>query len=176
MSRNQQDHKVEINVELMKYVIGYDMCNINKLRDNYHNLTITNGKRAIYIKGSSITDIEKCKNDIDTMITHAIQSKNNYNYKRRIEKELDNKRRQMQAANNIKEAIESELASKANMCAKNALLADLGMSNTPDNNSTTLTSATLTATKSSANNIKKNKFSILEIDESEGEGSEEESN
>jgi len=112
MSAKQQTIRVEVGVELMKFVLGYDLSNLKELREKFPALKINNGKRAIYIEGSGTAQLDSCKTALDNMIVKAIADKSNYSYKKRIEKEIDCKRRAAAAANRIRDNIEAELKTK----------------------------------------------------------------
>jgi hypothetical protein len=112
MSSKSQTIRVEVGVELMKFVLGYDLVNLKELREKFPALKINNGKRAIYIEGSRTTQLDSCKVALDNMIVRAMADKTNYSYKKRIEKEIDCKRRAAAAANRIRDNIEAELKTR----------------------------------------------------------------
>lgn len=109
MSTKNQTVKVEIDIDLMKYVIGYNLSNLKELREKFPMLRINNGKRIIYIEGENIGMIDKCKCELDNIIVRAMATKNASQYKKRIEKEIETKRRVVAAANRIRDNIESEI-------------------------------------------------------------------
>ena len=112
MSGKTQTIRVEIGVELMKFVVGYDLVNLKELRERFPALKINNGKRAIYIEGSGTALLDSCKSALDDIIVKAMSDKSNSSYKKRVEKEIETKRRAAAAANRIRDNIESELKSK----------------------------------------------------------------
>ena len=107
-----QTIRVDIAVELMKFVLGYDLANLKEIREKFPTLKINNGKRAIYIEGSGTVQLDKCKMALDDIIVRAMADKENASYKKRVEKEIEAKRRAAAAANRIRDNIESELKSK----------------------------------------------------------------
>ena len=107
-----QTIRVEVGVELMKFVLGYDLVNLKELREKFPTLKINNGKRAIYIEGCGAVQLDKCKKELDDIIVRAMTAKQNASYKKRIEKEIESKRRVAAAANRIRDNIESELKTK----------------------------------------------------------------
>jgi len=112
MSAKSQTIRVEVGVELMKFVLGYDLVNLKELREKFPALKINNGKRAIYIEGSGTAQLDSCKVALDNIIVKAMADKTNYTYKKRIEKEIDCKRRAAAAANRIRDNIEAELKNR----------------------------------------------------------------
>ena len=112
MSGKTQTIRVEIGVELMKFVVGYDLANLKELRERFPALKINNGKRAIYIEGYGTALLDSCKSAVDDIIVRAIADKGNSSYKKRVEKEIETKRRAAAAANRIRDNIEAELKSK----------------------------------------------------------------
>lgn len=112
MSSKSQTIRVEVGVELMKFVLGYDLVNLKELRERFPALKINNGKRAIYIEGSGTALLDSCKSALDNIIVKAMSDKANSSYKKRVEKEIDCKRRAAAAANRIRDSIESELKSR----------------------------------------------------------------
>jgi hypothetical protein len=112
MSGQQKTIRVEVGVELMKFVLGYDLANLKELRERFPTLKINNGKRAIYIEGTGTALMDSCKTALDDIIVKAMADKANSSYKKRVEKEIDCKRRAAAAANRIRDNIESELKSK----------------------------------------------------------------
>lgn len=112
MSVKNQTVKVDIDIDLMKFVIGYNLTNLKELREKYPALLINNGKRAIYIAGDNLTMIDNCKNDLDNIIVRALAAKNASQYKKRIEKEIETKRRVVAAANRIRDNIENEIKTR----------------------------------------------------------------
>lgn len=112
MSGKTQTIRVEIGVELMKFVVGYDLANLKELRERFPALKINNGKRAIYIEGSGIALLDSCKSAVDDIIVKAMSDKFNSSYKKRVIKEIETKRRAAAAANRIRDTIEAELKSK----------------------------------------------------------------
>jgi uncharacterized membrane protein YheB (UPF0754 family) len=112
MSGKQQTIRVEIGAELMKFVVGYDLANLKELRERFPALKINNGKRAIYIEGTSVNLLDSCKSALDDIIVKAISDKSNSNYKKRIEKAIEAKRRAAAASNRIRDNIETELKTK----------------------------------------------------------------
>ena len=112
MSGQRQTIRVEVGVELMKFVLGYDLVNLKELRERFPALKINNGKRAIYIEGTGTTLLDSCKTALDDIIVKAMKDKANSNYKKRVEKEIDCKRRAAAAANRIRDNIEAELKTR----------------------------------------------------------------
>lgn len=112
MSSKSQTIRVEVGVELMKFVLGYDLVNLKELRERFPALKINNGKCAIYIEGSGTALLDSCKSALDDIIVKAMSDKANSSYKKRVEKEIDCKRRAAAAANRIRDSIESELKSR----------------------------------------------------------------
>ena len=112
MSSKSQTIRIEVGVELMKFVLGYDLVNLKELRERFPALKINNGKRAIYIEGSGTALLDSCKSALDDIIVKAMSDKANSSYKKRVEKEIDCKRRAAAAANRIRDSIESELKSR----------------------------------------------------------------
>lgn len=100
--------KIDIDADLMRYVVGYNMVNMKELREKFPTLKINSGKTAIYIEGSSELKIDACRNEVDNIVVRAIGIKNSVSYKKRIKKEIENKRRAAAAANRIRDKIESE--------------------------------------------------------------------
>lgn len=112
MSSKLQTIRVEVGVELMKFVLGFDLVNLKELREKFPALKINNGKRAIYIEGSGTAQLDSCKTALDNIIIKAMADKSNYSYKKRVDKEIDCKRRAAAAANRIRDNIEAELKTK----------------------------------------------------------------
>lgn len=127
MSAKQQTIRVEVGVELMKFVLGFDLVNLKELREKFPALKINNGKRAIYIEGTGTAQLDSCKTALDNLIVKAMADKTNYSYKKRIEKEIDCKRRAAAAANRIRDNIESELKTKQITELTNRLTEKLGV-------------------------------------------------
>lgn len=107
-----QTIRVEVNQELMKFVLGYDLANLKELRERFPTLKINNGKRAIYIEGTGTVLIDKCRSALGDIIVRAMANKENASYKKRVEKEIECKRRAASAANRIRDNIENELKNK----------------------------------------------------------------
>ena len=104
--------RVEVGVELMKFVLGYDLANLKELRERFPTLKINNGKRAIYIEGAGSVLLDKCRSAVGDIIIRAMSDKENSSYKKRVEKEIESKRRAAAAAKRIRDNIENELKSK----------------------------------------------------------------
>jgi hypothetical protein len=130
MSGKSQTIRVEVGVELMKFVLGYDLVNLKELREKFPALKINNGKRAIYIEGTGTAQLDNCKVALDNIIIKAMTDKTNYSYKKRIEKELDCRRRSAAAANRIRDNIEAELKNKQINELTSRLSGKLGINNT----------------------------------------------
>lgn len=112
MIAKSQTIRVDVGVELMKFVLGYDLANLKELRERFPTLKINNGKRAIYIEGSGTVILDKCRTAIGDIIIKAMADKENASYKKRVEKEIESKRRAAAAANRIRDNIENELKNK----------------------------------------------------------------
>ena len=132
MSSKSQTIRVEVGVELMKFVLGYDLVNLKELREKFPALKINNGKRAIYIEGTGTAQLDNCKTALDNLIVKAMANKTNYSYKKRIEKEIDCKRRAAAAANRIRDNIESELKTKQITELTTRLTEKMGIERTPE--------------------------------------------
>jgi len=112
MSVQYQTIRVEVNPELMKFVLGYDLSNLKELREQFPTLKINNGKRAIYIEGTGTVLLDRCRSALGDIMVRAMVDKENASYKKRVEKEIESKRRAAAAANRIRDNIENELKAK----------------------------------------------------------------
>ena len=112
MSAKSQTIRVDVGVELMKFVLGYDLANLKELRERFPTVKINNGKRAIYIEGTGAVILDKCRTAVGDIIIKAMADKENASYKKRVEREIESKRRAAAAANRIRDNIENELKTK----------------------------------------------------------------
>jgi hypothetical protein len=155
-----QTIRVEVGVELMKFVLGYDLVNLKELRERFPTLKINNGKRAIYIEGSGTVLLDKCRSAVSDIIIRAMSDKENSSYKKRVEKEIESKRRAAAAANRIRDNIENELKSKHRDEITECLAEKMGIDAQTIN---------IGGNKSSGKKIASGMFAGLEIEESDDE-------
>ncbi len=127
MSAKSQIIRVDVGVELMKFVLGYDLANLKELRERFPTLKINNGKRAIYIEGTGTVILDKCRTAVGDIIIKAMADKENASYKKRVEKEIESKRRAAAAANRIRDNIENELKTKHRDDIKERLAEKMGI-------------------------------------------------
>lgn len=153
-----QTVKVEVGPELMKFVLGYNQVNLKELREQFPALKINNGKRSIYIEGIGAALIDKCKLAVDEIINRAIVDKDNASYKKRVEKELESKRRAAAAANKIRDNIENELKTRHREEITEKIIGHMGMNVNSIKN-----------TRHSNNKIATGMFMGLDIDDSDNE-------
>ncbi len=105
---NKQD--IEVGNELMRYVLGRNNENLNQLRATYPNIRIAANRDTIFI--SSPENIDTCVKAVQVLITGAGTTKTELEFKRRLQKEKESRRRTIQAANKIRENIEAEIKQK----------------------------------------------------------------
>lgn len=105
---NKQD--IEVGNELMRYVLGRNNENLNQLRATYPNIRIAANRDTIFI--SSPENIDTCVKAVQVLITGAGTTKTEMEFKRRLQKEKESRRRTIQAANKIRENIEAEIKQK----------------------------------------------------------------
>jgi hypothetical protein len=105
---NKQD--IEVGNELMRYVLGRNNENLNQLRTTYPNIRIAANRDTIFI--SSPENIDTCVKAVQVLISGAGTTKTEMEFKRRLQKEKESRRRTIQAANKIRENIEAEIKQK----------------------------------------------------------------
>lgn len=101
---------IEVGNELMRYVLGRNNENMNQLRSTYPNIRIAANKDTIFI--SSIEPIDTCVKAVQVLISGAGTTKTEVEFKKRLHKEKEARRRVIQAANKIRENIEAEIKQK----------------------------------------------------------------
>jgi len=94
----------------MRYVLGRNNENLNQLRATYPNIRIAANRDTIFI--SSPENINTCVKAVQVLISGAGTTKTEMEFKRRLQKEKESRRRTIQAANKIRENIESEIKQK----------------------------------------------------------------
>jgi hypothetical protein len=101
---------IEVGTELMRYVLGRNNENLLQLRATYPNIRIAANRDTIFI--SSQENIDTCVKAVQVLITGAGNTKTELEFKRRLQKEKEARRRTIQAANKIRENIEAEIKQK----------------------------------------------------------------
>lgn len=101
---------IEVGTELMRYVLGRNNENLHQLRATYPNIRIAANRDTIFI--SSPENIDTCVKAVQILITGAGTTKTELEFKRRLHKEKEARRRTIQAANKIRENIEAEIKQK----------------------------------------------------------------
>ena len=120
---------IEVGSELMRYVLGRNNENLLQLRATYPNIRIAANMDTIFI--SSPENIDTCVKAVQVLITGAGNTKTELEFKRRLQKEKEARRRTIQAANKIRENIEAEIKQKH----REELEAKLAKSKTGDSES-----------------------------------------
>ncbi len=108
MSNEGTKCNIEVNTELMKYVLGKNKENLASLRVSFPNIRIAANYNTVFIS-SATDDIKPCIDAVNTLIDSAVVIKEDMDYKRRVNKEKETRRRAIQAANKLRENIEAEL-------------------------------------------------------------------
>jgi hypothetical protein len=115
-------NNIEVDPELMKYVLGKDKENLNALRQTYPDIRIAANYNTVFI--SSPSDISQCVMAVNMLIDSAVVIKQDMDYKRRVNKEKEARRRAIQAANRLRENIEAELQRNQSSSVNNTTAVD----------------------------------------------------
>ncbi len=119
MSKEGNKCNIEVNAELMKYVLGKNKENMATLRATFPNIRIAANYNTVFIS-SATDDIKPCVDAVNTLIDSAVVIKEDMDYKRRVNKEKETRRRAIQAANKLRENIEAELQKQHAVVTENS--------------------------------------------------------
>lgn len=124
---------VEVDTQAVGFLLGKGRKNLNAITDSYATL---GGVNIRIVPNGAITDfiiiatnigiVEQCKGELENLREKALNTLNTVQFRNRLEKEKDEKRRSIQAANRIRESIENEMKTRHREDVIKKLSADIG--------------------------------------------------
>ena len=124
---------LEIDTQAVGFLLGKGRKNINAVTDSYNT---AGGVDIKFISRGSITSfvitannagiVERCKEDLELLRDKALNTLSTVQFRNRLEKEKEEKRRSIQAANRIRESIENEMKTRHREDVIKKLSADIG--------------------------------------------------
>ena len=111
---------VEVDARAVGFLLGKGRKNIHAITDSY--ATVGGGVNIRIVPNGAITDfviiasnigtLEQCKGELELLREKALNTLNTVQFRNKLEREKDEKRRSIQAANRIRESIENEMKTK----------------------------------------------------------------